>query len=395
MIKLLKRIGLFSVFLTILAIIIVYARGYRFNPQKKTVTATGIFSITSWPKAAKIYINGKLESVTDTNITLPYGKYNISVKKEGYTSWNKTIILKGELVETIEAVLFPINASLTPLTNIGITKAIPIEQSDRVLLFSQNNDTLRDGIYIFEANKKPFSFLPPLKLILAKKMLPEDIDFNTVTVNFSPDLKQGLFDFQSVAYLLSLEDDNAQLFDVTISKEALSSAWQDEKTKEIQKILETFPDNLGYTATSSFSLITFSPDKLKFIYQAEQNLTLPTLIKTTLIGTNQTLENRSLVKGNVYIYDKKEDKNYKTTIPNSEFKILNSISWFFDSRHIVLKNDKEIVVSEYDNTNRQIVYSGPFEADFFSVTSEGKLIILVNLNPKNNKLPDLYAVGIR
>lgn len=388
MIKLLKRTGLLFAFLLILIAIIGYARGYRFNPQQRTVTATGIFSITSWPKAAKIYINGKLEGVTDTNLTFPYGKYDISIKKEGYTSWNKTIILKGELVETIEAMLFPTNASLTPLTNIGITKAIPIEQSDRVLLFSQNEDELRDGIYVFEANKKPFSFLPPLKLILAKKQLPQDVDFNTVSVSFSPDLKQGLFNFQNVAYLLSLDDENTQLFDVTISKDTLLSAWQEEKNAEIQKILETFPDNLGYTATSSFSLITFSPDKLKFVYQADQNLTLPNLIKTSLIGTNQTLESRSLIKGKVYMYDKKEDKNY--IIENEDYPL-----WFFDSRHLVLKNDKEIIVCDYDNTNRQIVYSGPFEADFFSVTSEGKLIILVNLNPKNNKFPDLYAVGIR
>jgi len=388
MIKQLKRIGLLMIFLIILAVIIAYARGYRFNPQQKTVTATGIFSVSSWPKAAKIYINDKLEGVTDTNITLPYGKYNVSVKKEGYTSWNKTVILKGEMVETIDVVLFPVNASLTPLTNIGITKAVPIEQSDRVLLFSQNGDVLRDGIYVFEANKKPFSFLPPLKLILAKKMLPESIDFNTVVVSFSPDLKQGLFDFQTVAYLLSLEDDNAQLFDVTISKDTLLSAWQTEKEAEIQKIMETFPNNLGFTATSSFNMITFSPDKLKFIYQANENLTLPVFLKTSLIGTNQTPESRSLIKGNVYMYDKKEDKNF--LIENEDYPL-----WFFNSRHLVLKNEKEIIVSEYDNTNRQIVYSGPFEANFFSVSSDGKLIILVNLNPKNNKFPDLYAVGIR
>jgi len=388
MIKLLERTGALLIFLLILSLIVAYARGYRFNPQQKTITATGIFSISSWPKAAKIYVNGKLVGVTDTNLTFPYGKYDISVKKEGYTSWDKTIVLKGELVETIDALLFPINASLTPLTNIGITRAVPIEQSDRILLFSQNDDALHDGIYVFEANKKPFSFLPPLKLILAKKQLPQDVDFNTVQVGFSPDLKQGLFDFKNVAYLLSLDDENTQLFDVTISKDPLLSAWQEEKNKEIQKILETFPDNLGYIATSSFSLITFSPDKLKFVYQADQLLTLPNLIKTSLIGANQTPENRSLVTGKVYIYDKKEDKNY--LIKNEDYPL-----WFFDSRHLVLKNDKEIVVSDYDNTNRQIVYSGPFEADFFSVTSDGKLIILVNLNPKNNKLPDLYAVGIR
>jgi hypothetical protein len=50
---------------------------------------------------------------------------------------------------------------------------------------------------------------------------------------------------------------------------------------------------------------------------------------------------------------------------------------------------------DYDNSNRQAVYSGPFEANFFTTTSDGKIIVLANLNPEGNKLPDLYLVGIR
>jgi len=55
----------------------------------------------------------------------------------------------------------------------------------------------------------------------------------------------------------------------------------------------------------------------------------------------------------------------------------------------------KISIVDYDNANKQVVYSGPYEGGFVSVTNDGKLLILANLNPQTNKLPDVYAVGIR
>jgi hypothetical protein len=53
------------------------------------------------------------------------------------------------------------------------------------------------------------------------------------------------------------------------------------------------------------------------------------------------------------------------------------------------------VIVDYDDTNEQTVYSGPFEQNFVTVTPEGKLIILANLNPEANQFADLYLVGIK
>ena len=50
---------------------------------------------------------------------------------------------------------------------------------------------------------------------------------------------------------------------------------------------------------------------------------------------------------------------------------------------------------DYDSSNKQTLYSGPFVDTFFSVTNQGKIAVLTNLNPEINKWPDLYLVGIR
>jgi len=397
--KLILRLLAFIGFIALLVSIIAYGRGYRWNFKNKSLNPTGIISINSSPNAAKVYLNGQLKGITDINLTLSPGDYKIEIKKDGYTNWNKTLKLKGELVYTIDAQLFPQNPSLTPLTNLGIVKTVSVDQTEKIIIFSDNNDPIKDGIYLFEANKRTLSLFPPLKLLILKKNIPlANINFKNTQVYFSADYKEAIFDFNSdaqenKAFLFALEGDNTNLFDVTNSKDTLIVAYEEEKTKEINKVLETFPDEISKIATSSFKMINFSPDKTKFFYQTTENLKLPLAIDPPLVAVNQTEDQRNLTKDSFYIYDKKEDKNY--SLRNAQFAIGNFPQWYPDSKHLVFIESKKISVIDYDDSNKQIVYSGPFENSFFIITSDGKIITLTNLNPENNPLPDLYSIGIK
>lgn len=406
--KTLYRLTLVVVFLIILIVIIAFARGYRFNITEQKVTPTGILAISADPKASSVYINGKLKGATDLNVNLIPGKYQVDVKKEGYTTWSKTINVKPEIVLSLEATLFPKNPSLSPLTNIGIVKAIPIDQTDRIMLFSQKDDPKQDGIYLFEAGKKTIALTRPLKTILLAKDIPlETVDFNQAKVFFSPNYKQAIIEFDNQSFLISTEEEKQTPFDVSISKETLLTAWQEEKEKQMKKILESFPKDIAKIASDSFHIISFSPNEQKILYQSTKNVDLPLVKKPPLIGANQTKEKRSLLKNKIYVYDKKEDKNFaidqtlsikvdKNNLPDLFIadKTL-SIQWYPDSKHLILSENKRISVTDYDGTNKQVIYSGPFESDFFSVTGTGRIVILANLNPENNKLPDLFLVGVR
>ncbi len=384
-------------FLAIIAVI-GFARGYRFDPNQKTISSTGILAISSSPRAAKVYINGALRGVTDLNLTLSPGTYTVEIKKDGYRSYTTTIILKGELVETVDPVLFPINPSLAPLTNLGIIKAVPVDQSDKVLLFSENNPENKSGIYLFDAASRPLSFFPPLKTLLLSEKIPFDIDLSKAKVYFSFDFKQAIFEFPvkdsqtSFSYLLSLDSENQEPFDVSASKDNLLEAWKREKDAETQKILETFPKEIQQVASDSFNIVSFSPDQTKILYKAKNKLNIPLIIKPPLIAADQAPESRTLKKNFIYTYDKKEDKNYQ--IGDNKFDP-NSLTWYYDSKRLVYNEGRQISIFLYDGQSKQIVYSGPLEEGFFSVTSDGRLLILANLNPLSNKLPDLYQVGIR
>lgn len=379
--KLIFRLLFFLIFVAVLASVIAYARGYRIDFQEKSFKSNGIIAATSQPKAAKIYINGDLKGVTDTNITLSPGNYFVEIKKDGYTSWSKKINLKGELVINVDPVLFPINPSLSPLTNLGIVKAVATEDGDKIVIIAS------DAIYLFDVGKRPLPFFPPLSKIVSLDLFPNVTDFAKTSVIFSPDQKQAIFEFDdNSSYLISIEENNLNPLEVTLSKEALTEAWQNEKTKNFSKILETFPKDFDKIASDSFNIISFSPNETKVLYQAKEDVELPLMIKPALIATNQTPEERSIKKEKSYIYDRKEDKNYL---------ISANAKWYFDSRHLIIEENKKIYIVDYDDINKQSVYSGPFESSFFNPTNDGKIIVLINLNSQVNELPDLYLVGIR
>lgn len=389
------RLALIIIFLSGVLTLIAIARGYRIDFTKRSFSPTGIFAISSTPKAAKVYINGELKGVTDLNITLPPGRYTIEIKKDGYSSYTANLALKGELVEAIDPILFPLNPSLSPITSLGVTRALQIDQSDKLLLFSNSGDSEKDGIYIFEAGKRTLTFLPPLQTLILKSRLPTGVDFDKTTVHFSYDYKQAIFDFELpdktvISYLFNLDAENQDLFDVTNSKSTLLEAWKKEREKESQKLIEVLPKEVRKIATDSFAIVAFSPDQTKVLYKATKNATIPLVIKPPLIAADQAPEERAIQKDGVYVYDKREDKNFKVGDKSSP-----SFLWYVDSKRLVFNDGHTIAIVLYDGLNKQVVYSGPLEKGFFATTSDGKILILANLNPQFNKYPDVYEVGIR
>ena len=407
------RVLILAIFTLFLVGIIGYARGYRLDFRKKLLTSTGILAVNSYPQAAKVYLKdssgtSRLQGATSINLNLSPGTYTVEIKKEGYTSFSKTVTLKGEIVQSVDALLFPINPSLSPLSNLGIVKAVQVDQTDSILLFTDTGDPAKDGIYIYESGQKVLSFLPPLTPLLLKSALPnpDRLDFTKSNVTFSYDYKQAVIDFtltdgQTASYLISMSTSNQQPFDVTGSTDTLFAAWEEERVKETNKILEALPEDMRKVASDSFHIVSVSPDETKILYKAKSPNNLPLVLNPPLIGANQNPENRNLVTDKMYVYDKKEDKNFRIENPNDQVPIskqvptLNVPLWYPDSKHFVISGDKEISVIDYDGTNRQPVYSGPYEQEFVGVNSDGKLLVLINLNPQANKFPDLYSVGIK
>lgn len=121
-------------FLAITPLTILYAQGYRIQfswPPKwdQTLQKTGMLSLETDPKGAKVYIDGEpqtslvdklLSDPEDTHIRTPAqikylmpGEYQVSLEKDGYWKWEKEIEIKpGKQTKAEDITLFKKNLPL-------------------------------------------------------------------------------------------------------------------------------------------------------------------------------------------------------------------------------------------------------------------------------------------
>jgi hypothetical protein len=94
------------IFFILAPLIILYTQGYRYNQAKEKIEPTGVFYIKSYPRSAKIYLNG-----VDTKKTTPdrlnhllSSFYDIQVSQDGYFPWTKNLFLPSQQTIFIEDV---------------------------------------------------------------------------------------------------------------------------------------------------------------------------------------------------------------------------------------------------------------------------------------------------
>ncbi|MBP9797627.1 PEGA domain-containing protein [Candidatus Woesebacteria bacterium] len=415
MLFVLRKIILGIIFVAVLITVIAIARGYRFSAKEKTLSPTGILVASSFPDGSMIFVNGELKGATNSNIIVAPGEYDVEIKKDGYSSWKKHLNIKGELVIKADALLFPQNPTLSPVTTLGVSRAVSSASGDKIVIFSETENAEKDGIYLFENVRNPITRINPLKpLILKTAFLQESANLKLASgsVEFSPNEDQMLLTTYvdggtltptknpaiSHIYLLDTDSLTTSPFDVTNSVESVRTAWVTEQASLSKKALASLKKPLPTIAGQAFNVIAFSPDERKILYTASQSATLPTIINPPIIASNQTPEERNLQPGSIYVYDTEEDKNFKL-FDVSEFGSLenatSSLLWFPDSAHIVIKEAKKFIVADYDGTNRTPVYAGPFDPRFFTMSKDGKLFILTNFNSEEGVLFDLYSVSLK
>ncbi len=390
--KLIYRLIISIAFIAILLTVIIYARGYRLNFLHKSIVPTGILVASSNPDGGKIYINGELNGATNSNISLPPGVYNVEIKKDGFADWKKKLTIKGELVVKADALLIPTNPSLLPITSLGIDSAFASPTLDRIIIFAKNQNLETGGILLLETGRGPLSISNPLKLLISSNALPVNFSFKDPKVIFSPDgeeiLVSSVNNKNEQSYLINLNTQKQAPFEVSQSKTTIQSAWTTQERQNTLKRLIAFKKPFPKFAQDNIEIIAFSPDETKILYTAKKKAELPIIITPRLLSTNQTEEKRAIEVGQTYVYDAEEDKNFK-------IDMTDTILWYHDSSHLIIKERDKISIADYDGTNKRVLYSGPFEKNFVASSRDSKVLILSNLNPQSNSLPDVYAVSIK
>lgn len=431
------RVVTACLFVVAVILMIGYARGYRLDINNTELSSRGLVAVTSSPRSAKIFVNDVLKGVTDTSLYLEPGTFTITIIKDGYFPWKKIVKIQGEIVQSVDATLYPINASLSPLTNIGVIRAIPFGvDGKKILIFSTNNYTAADetpsanpqpgqtvkdkaGIFVYDPRTQAVSLFPSLTHIVDYDVLGAERDPKKYNVLFSPNFDQAILFYNpsylakpsslisqfdssyatpqtfDAAYLISLNELNASPLNITNSALSLVEAWSGQKQTNLASILAGYKEPVKDFIEHTSKIIDISPDKTRILYEATMGATLKPVLKQPLIGVNQTEDLRTTAEGSLYVYDTREDRNYLILSPKA---LVNQHAYPLfhpNSKNIVLNEEKSISIMDYDGVNRNKLYSGPYDENFFTVTSDGRILILTNFNSTIDKSLDLYAVGIK
>jgi len=321
----LKRTAIMALVLTailaIAAAIILFARGYHFDLNKREIGSKGILVANSAPDNAQIYINHKFKSLTSSNIYLSPGTYEISIRKEGYSPWQKEFKIRGEVVSRVDAQLFSSNPSLTPLTNSGVIGPYlsPLKDKVAYLILPDENQLTEEengGLIVSNLKTSTLNFSKQHQLLLPYHLLPLNFAPQKTEMVFSHNEKNLLVFFYDSAdtflasYLLSLNGNSGDFMDVTLSYMQLLDKWWLEKKAWQEKLYDTAKPKVRKVLNKNTYLVEVSPDKSKFLYFCLENASLPRVIEPPLIGSVPTAEERQLAAANFYLYDKKEDKNF-------------------------------------------------------------------------------------
>lgn len=397
-----------------------FAKGYRPNLKERSIQGTGLLSLTSYPKTARVTINDKLTTVTDDKLYLVPSTYTVKIEKDGFHPWTKSLPIKAELVTSADARLFPIITATSPITFYQASNASLNPDGTKIAYVLKNSpQETTNGLYIHSISNNLLGSSSNLQIA---ENTPKD--YSNALLIWSPDSTQILAVFTeknkiSTSYLLSTKSLNSRVnSDVTLRLPTIITEWQDQYAKINQPILSLFPSYLSEYLTKSAYNVYFSPDKEKVFYTAKENIELPkNEIGALLPNLNSTTETRSLQKGKTYLFDLKEGTNYQLDIASNSGQIAkqlilsasatpsaslsdlmqlkaqtesyytNNLIWYSNSRQIIANSKNGVQILDYDGQNLVDINSTIPLNQFVIPSADGtKLIVLTNINQR----PDTY-----
>ena len=384
-------------------LVILYGKGYRFdfNRGTATISGTGLLVATSSPDGAQVFINGHLTTATANTINLAPGTYDVKIVKEGYLPWEKSLVIKNEVVTKADALLFPTAPKLESITNLGAQNPVMDPSHTKIAYTVASQSATKNGIYILDTTARPILTLQSS----SSQIINDTVNtFSKAQLQWSPDGSELLATISgaisNTTYLLQTNGFNQNPQDVSETMASVNADWNKQKSEKEKSLTDALPADLKKIVLSDFQVIDWAPDETKILYVASQSANIPIIINPRLIGTDSTSEIRNIEKGAIYVYDIKEDRNYKIVDSLSNEADLNIYSpsplmWFPDSKHLIYDHNKKVDIMEYDAGNQTTIYAGPFIDSYVFPWSDGsRVVILTDLgNPYTS--PNLYTVDLK
>lgn len=384
------------VLITVTGIVIFLGRGYKisFNGGRPDLSGTGLLVATSSPDSAQVFVDNHLTTATDDKINLPPGEYTIKIFKEGYFPWTKKVIIDKGVVVKANALLLPTAPKLESITNLGVNTPMLGPSRTKIAYTVSEQSIKKNGVYILDMTSRPL-----LTLQGASSQITDDTldKFSSSILTWAPDESEIIASVSAIntisSYLLRPSSFNDSPSDVSATLLSVQSSWEKIKADRERSQMNSLPSRFRSLVMENFKIIAFSDDDSKILYEASASATLPVIVNPRLIGANSTPEDRNIKISSIYVYDVKEDRNYK--IKSGLDTDTESLIWLPDSNHLIHVHDKDIDIMEFDGANRTKIYAGPFVDKYvFPWPDSSRIVILTNLGNTNTS-PNLYTISLK
>ena len=385
-----KHRVVFSIGVALLVILagtvaIFWARGFKPNLQTGEIKRTGLIVASSTPTGASVYLNDRLTSATNTNIAfLDPGIYKVRIQKDGYSTWEKEVLVREDLATEINSLLFPLAPEIKPLTSTGAFNPT-ISPSNSKIIYGVPESA--GGVFVLPLVDSPFAFRQNQRQ-LAKNQ--GSFDFSKAKFIWNPNSEEFIARFEdedakiTANLLLNSQDTDQQLRDITASLNATLAAWTNIIDQQAINLAILAPDEVkGSTAESSLDLLSNQFSSADLINYYPNGLAFSPDEKKILYKHNDA-------RYRVY------DLNRKINFSLPEFTDLVNISWYPDSEHLVIAQKDLISIIEPDGKNKTTIFSGKFVNGFVFAHPNGfRLIILTALTQPEGNPPNLYSINLK
>ncbi len=126
----------------IVGLLVMYMLGYRFSSSTQQVTQGGLIQFGSYPTGASVQINDrKLTWKTNTRLNSDAGMFLVTMQKDGYRSWQKTVFLEpGRILWLDYARLVPTSLSVEDISQLeGASKSAAAIRKDTVVVIEKSD----------------------------------------------------------------------------------------------------------------------------------------------------------------------------------------------------------------------------------------------------------------
>ncbi len=427
-----KRFLLTILILVVIGVVagiaVFFTKGYRISPETGAILGTGIISVTSVPDQASIYLDNRLVGATNENIkSLPPKDYLVTIRKEGYIDWQKTVKVNEGLITDIKSTLFRSIPTIYPLTYTGAENALLSPDGLKmvyVVPMAENQDSTarkKTGVWVWGMSDRPLTFNRGAE---PHQVMPslDGVDLTKAKIRWSPDSTQILLQLPDRNLLLTEASYNDPPKDITATLEPILKQWDSAQKDKDMARLQLITDLALQKTASNSAILKWSPDETKFLYSEDgkTNFKVVVLPANAQAQAGSSISTLGAPKAGLFeTFDLFNKDNHAAPTPNM------SISWLPDSEHIVVTeplnpqptpkpatgkptNTEEvskvenkieparIYILTADGSNKFEMYAGNIDPDsVVAWPDSSRLIVVSSLPTATASQPNLYGINLK